>query len=86
MSHRDAVTPDNNWHISAHPRCQSLYLATAGSFHGWKFLPIIGEFVVQMLKSELPKEMKERWDWDRSFEGIPNNALLPQRELKDIEA
>ncbi|KAK4697607.1 hypothetical protein P7C71_g492, partial [Lecanoromycetidae sp. Uapishka_2] len=82
---RDGVTQDNNWYICPHPRCNNLYIATAGSFHGWKFLPIVGEYVVQMLKGELPEEMRKRWEWDRSFDGVPKNVLLPERELRDIE-
>ena len=38
-----------------------------------------------MLKGELPEEMAKRWDWDRSFEGIPKNPLMPDRELRDLE-
>ena len=83
MPVRDGVTPDNNWFISPHPRCRNLYIATAGSFHGWKFLPIIGKYVVRMLKGELSEEMRKRWDWDREFKGTPN-ALIPKRELADI--
>ena len=81
---RDGITPDNNWFISPHPRCDNLYIATAGSFHGWKFLPIIGEYVVQMLRGALPEEMRARWDWDRSFEGTPRNVLIPEREMDDL--
>jgi len=42
--------------------------------------------VVQMLKDELPMEMKTRWDWDRSMEGIPRNVLIPNREVADLSA
>ncbi|CAD6573946.1 MAG: hypothetical protein ASARMPREDX12_006334 [Alectoria sarmentosa] len=81
----DGITQDNNWYICPHPHCQNLYIATAGSFHGWKFLPIIGQYVVEMLKGELSEEMTRRWEWDRSFEGYPKNILLPERELRDLE-
>ncbi|RAL58929.1 hypothetical protein DID88_009220 [Monilinia fructigena] len=39
----DGITPNQDFIISPHPRCQNLYIATGGSFHGWKFLPIIGD-------------------------------------------
>ena len=52
---------------------------------GWKFLPIIGQYVVEMLKGGLSREMTRRWEWDRSFEGYPKNILLPERELRDLE-
>ena len=83
MAQRDGITPDNNWYIGPHHCCENLYIATAGSFHGWKFLPIIGKYVVQMLKGELPEDMQKRWDWDRKFEGPPH-SLVPKREMKDL--
>ena len=52
---------------------------------GWKLLPIIGQYVVEMLKGELTEEMGRRWEWDRSFENKLRNALLPERERRDLE-
>lgn len=101
LCNRDATTSDNNWFISPHPRCENLYIATGGnspkglalfltktstgSWHGWKFLPITGEYVVQMLKGELPEEMRQRWAWDRDLAGIQPNPMMPTRELRDIK-
>ncbi len=39
---------------------------------------------MQVLKDELPVEMKKRWDWDRNLEGIPRNVLIPTREVADL--
>lgn len=39
---------------------------------------------MQVLKYELPDEMKKRWDWDRNLEGIPRNVLIPTREVTDL--
>ncbi|KAL8748414.1 MAG: hypothetical protein Q9184_007320 [Pyrenodesmia sp. 2 TL-2023] len=82
----DGLTQDNDWYICPHPRCKNLYIATGGSFHGWKFLPILGEFVIQMLDGTLPSEQAEHWAWDRKMEGLPPNPLEPLRELRDIKA
>ena len=79
------MAPDENWFICPHTKCRNLFIATAGTWHGWKFLPIVGEFVVQMLYGELPEVMAARWAWDRDLEDIPANDALPQRELRDIE-
>ena len=38
-----------------------------------------------MLKGELAEEERKRWQWDRSFEGVPRNVLLPEREVGDFE-
>ncbi|CAM1502060.1 Fc.00g040440.m01.CDS01 [Cosmosporella sp. VM-42] len=61
----DASTPTHDFLITAHPHCDNLYLATGGSFHGWKFLPVIGEYVVDMLQGTLDGEYADRWAWDK---------------------
>ncbi|KAI9871377.1 MAG: hypothetical protein M1823_008466, partial [Watsoniomyces obsoletus] len=47
----DAISPDQNQLIAQHPdsRLSTLFFATAGSFHSWKFLPTIGKYVVKVL-------------------------------------
>lgn len=63
--HRDASTPTHDFLISPHPHCQNLFVATGGSFHGWKFLPVIGDYVVSMMQGTLPAEYADRWAWDK---------------------
>ena len=82
--HRDAVTPNQDWIISAHPRCKGLYIAAGGSFHSWKFMPILGHYVVQMLQGKLDEEPASRWAWDRSNDGGAMPEYFPRRDLKDI--
>ena len=53
-----------------------------GTWHRWKFLPILGEYAVSMLKGELGEEERERWSWDRELGKAVREDL---RELKDIE-
>ncbi|KAK9770596.1 putative FAD dependent oxidoreductase domain-containing protein [Seiridium cardinale] len=78
----DASTPDEDWIISPHPS-KNLYIAGGGSFHGWKFLPIIGKYVVQMLGDELSEEHASRWAWDRNFTPIVT-TYTPRKELRDV--
>ncbi|KAI9871194.1 MAG: hypothetical protein M1830_004434 [Pleopsidium flavum] len=80
----DGFTPDQNWLITPHPHCRNLHIATGGSFHGWKFLPILGKYVVQMLKGQLDDEMARRWAWDREYDGAAHGNVRPERELRDI--
>ncbi|KAL6361822.1 hypothetical protein LRP88_05298 [Fusarium phalaenopsidis] len=61
----DASTPTHDFLISPHPHCDNLYLATGGSFHGWKFLPVIGDYVVDMLQGTLDSDFADRWAWDK---------------------
>jgi sarcosine oxidase/L-pipecolate oxidase len=82
---RDAVTPNQDWVICPHPGAQSLYVASGGSFHGWKFLPIIGKYITQMLDGELDEHKAGRWAWDRPNEGANCASYLPSRDLKDIK-
>jgi sarcosine oxidase / L-pipecolate oxidase len=81
---RDGITPNQDFIISDHPRCKNLYIATGGSFHGWKFLPIIGKYVVQMLDGTLEKDLVKRWAWDRDQKGSAHSNAVPRRELRDL--
>lgn len=86
MVTRDAVTPSQDWIISPHSKSKGLFIAGGGSFHSWKFMPVLGQYVVRMLLDELPEEHAKRWAWDRP-EGASNGALpeyIPARDLKDI--
>ncbi|PSN63082.1 sarcosine oxidase, partial [Corynespora cassiicola Philippines] len=80
----DAVTPNQDWIISPHPASPNLYLATGGSFHSWKSMPLLGKLVVQMLNGELPDEQAQRWAWDRAGNGGALPEFIPRRDLKDI--
>ncbi|TVY32263.1 L-pipecolate oxidase [Lachnellula subtilissima] len=80
----DGITPNQDFIISSHPQCQNLYIATGGSFHGWKFLPIIGKYVVQMLNGELDEGTEKRWAWDREQTGSAHEKIIPKRELSDL--
>ncbi|KAK5653469.1 hypothetical protein OQA88_8955 [Cercophora sp. LCS_1] len=80
----DAVTPSNDFIVSPHPASDGLYVATCGSFHGFKFLPVIGKYVVEMLDGELDPATAKRWAWDRQLPPTENNKKWSQRELKDF--
>lgn len=82
--HRDAVTPNQDFIICPHPHSKNLYIAAGGSFHAWKFLPIIGKYVVQMLDGTLDEISASRWAWDRDNKGGACAAYIPKRDLKDI--
>lgn len=80
----DSITPSVDFIIAPHPECQGLYVATGGSYHGWKFLPVIGRYVVEMLSGALSKECAERWAWDKPKDG-PDKGYAPERELAELE-
>ncbi|KAI2782277.1 sarcosine oxidase [Daldinia loculata] len=80
----DAVTPSEDFIISPHPASKGLYVATCGSFHGWKFFPIIGEYVTRMLDGSLESELQRRWAWNRERPDPTENKVWPVKELRDL--
>jgi len=81
----DASTPTHDFLITPHPHCRNLFVATGGSFHGWKFLPVIGKYVVDMIEGHLPTEYAERWHWNRGDDGESANPTYQiVGDLKDI--
>ncbi|KAF7540071.1 hypothetical protein G7054_g1703 [Neopestalotiopsis clavispora] len=82
---KEALTPSEDFIISKHSAVGQLYVATCGSFHGWKFFPILGRYVLQMLDEELAPEWKSRWAWDRELPNPSDLVVWPKRELKDLK-
>jgi len=71
-------TPDGNWIIGRHPANPSIILATGGSGHAYKFLPVIGRLVADILENKLSKELVDKFaidghgeHVDRSRSGYP---------------
>jgi sarcosine oxidase/L-pipecolate oxidase len=70
-------TKNGDFLVTYHPAYPSLFLATGGSGHGYKFLPILGERVVQVLSrkfsdaqdgendhdDDLGRELQRMWAW-----------------------
>ncbi|KAI1170852.1 FAD dependent oxidoreductase [Nemania sp. FL0916] len=79
----DCVTPSEDFIISQHPASAGLYIATCGSFHGWKFLPVIGKYVVQMLEGTLESSLEQKWAWDRPIPSTRGKEW-PRHDLRDF--
>ncbi|OTA56220.1 putative fructosyl amino acid protein [Hypoxylon sp. EC38] len=56
-------TATGDWIIDYHPYWQNLFVATGGSGHAFKFLPVIGDRVVDSIMGKCPKEFKDKWKW-----------------------
>ncbi|KIW29988.1 uncharacterized protein PV07_05770 [Cladophialophora immunda] len=80
----DAFTTSSDFIISPHPAANGLYLATCGSFHGYKFFPVLGKYVLQMLEGSLAPELVEKWAWDRKRPDPALNPDYPRWEMKDF--
>ncbi|KAF2086719.1 FAD dependent oxidoreductase [Saccharata proteae CBS 121410] len=51
--------------IAHHPRWKRLFVATGGSGHGFKFLPVIGGKIVEAVEGRTDEAFAERWAWPR---------------------
>jgi sarcosine oxidase/L-pipecolate oxidase len=56
-------TPTGDFLFDYHPTLSNLFLATGGSGHGFKFLPVIGDKIVGCMKGQCPEDFKEKWAW-----------------------
>ncbi|KAI1354694.1 FAD dependent oxidoreductase-domain-containing protein [Xylaria sp. FL0043] len=66
-------TPTGDWIIDYHPVYKNLFVATGGSGHGFKFLPILGDKVVDCLLGRCPEVFREKWKWKGGV-GINNDG------------
>lgn len=56
-------TPTGDFLIDYHPEYEGLFLATGGSGHGFKFLPVLGDKIVRAVEGRLEEELRELWRW-----------------------
>lgn len=84
LATRDAFTTSSDFIISPHAAAKGLFVATCGSFHGYKFFPVLGKYVIQMLEGELRPDHKEKWAWDRERPAPSLNPDWPRFEMKDL--
>lgn len=83
---RDGIASDLNFRVCSYPNTKNLFVATVGSNHGFKFLPIIGKYVIDMLEGKLSEDYKELWSWKngRVPEGTQDPHPWPLRDLSDL--
>jgi sarcosine oxidase/L-pipecolate oxidase len=62
-------TREGDFLISYHPRYNGLFVATGGSGHGFKFLPVIGDSILECIQGRTPEDFRGRWEWPK--ERIP---------------
>lgn len=54
-------TPAGDFIIDYHPDWDGLFIATGGSGHAFKFLPVLGERIVDCVIGERPEAFKTKW-------------------------
>ncbi|CAK4031370.1 related to FAD-dependent oxidoreductase [Lecanosticta acicola] len=92
----DAQTPTEDFLMCKHPHAKlgNLYLITGGSFHSYKFMPIIGKYMLNVLKGESNGPEKDQaWAWKQNVNwtdvrefGLLSGKAVAKRELKDLES
>ncbi|EER37222.1 fructosyl amino acid oxidasesarcosine oxidase [Histoplasma capsulatum H143] len=58
-----SVRTKGDFIITHHPHYAGLFLATGGSGHAFKFLPVLGEKIVDAIQGRLDPELQELWGW-----------------------
>lgn len=58
-------TRDGDFLVDFHPDYSGLFVATGGSGHAFKFLPVLGERVVQCVMGQRPEAFREKWAWPK---------------------
>lgn len=81
-------TPTGDFIVTYHPTIEGLFLATGGSGHGYKFLPVLGEEVVDIVEGVSEARFKELWAWREVVEGAVitsdgSRGGLVQMELEE---
>ncbi|ORY14352.1 sarcosine oxidase [Clohesyomyces aquaticus] len=51
--------------ISYHPTYSGLFVATGGSGHAFKFLPVIGDSIVECVLGRTPEDFRGLWEWPK---------------------
>ncbi|CAN8106480.1 unnamed protein product [Discula destructiva] len=81
----DSCTPTDDLLLCEHPRVGSLYIITGGSFCGYKFLPNIGKYMVNVLDGQSNGPEKDKafgWKTEAELEAA---SAYEERELRDFE-
>lgn len=71
---------DNHFVVDAVPSRRGVMVATGGSGHAFKFLPVLGKFVADRIEA-IESDMLKRWEW-RQIENAdtPYNKLMAGSE------
>lgn len=61
-------TPDGDFIIDYHPDLTGLFVASGGSGHGFKFLPVIGDKITDCILGKCPQAFRGKWDFQKHGE------------------
>ncbi|KAF2457111.1 FAD dependent oxidoreductase [Lineolata rhizophorae] len=86
----DSIAPKQDHVICRHPdeRLSNVYFAIGGSFHSYKFLPVIGKYVSNVVQGVSNGEERHKaWSWKMGNGGGrgAHEKAIPRRELCQVE-
>jgi sarcosine oxidase/L-pipecolate oxidase len=58
-------TRSGDFLIDYHPNYKGLFVTTGGSGHAFKFLPVIGDSIVDCILGNVPEDFKGKWNWPK---------------------
>ncbi|CCG80778.1 Putative uncharacterized protein [Taphrina deformans PYCC 5710] len=68
-------TPLSDFIIDWYPQVDKLFVATGGSGHGYKFLPILGDLIVSVLDGTVNPELRKKWSFEEALAAQKNIGL-----------
>ncbi|RDB25467.1 L-pipecolate oxidase [Hypsizygus marmoreus] len=80
-------SPDGNWIIGGDPEDSSVVLATAGSGHAYKFLPIIGRLVADAIEGKLEPSVANKFAVERQYTSVDESRrdmVVAELDLNDL--
>ncbi|KAF9485974.1 FAD dependent oxidoreductase [Pholiota conissans] len=75
-------SPDGDWVVSRYPKDESLILATADSGHAYKFLPVIGGLIADLVEDKLAPELVAKFAIDRKISQVDTSRSGQVRTLE----
>ncbi|KAI9150695.1 FAD-dependent oxidoreductase [Paramyrothecium foliicola] len=60
-------TPTSDFILDYHPDSPNLFLATGGSGHAFKFLPVLGKYAKAAMQKSLPQHLSQRWRFRQEY-------------------
>ncbi|KXN85293.1 L-pipecolate oxidase [Leucoagaricus sp. SymC.cos] len=74
-------SPDGDWVISRHDEVHNLVFATGGSGHAYKFLPVIGRLVADLIEDNLEPALVEKFAMSRAHVRLDGSRSGAPMEL-----
>lgn len=75
-------SPDGDWLIGYYPSDAGLMLATSGSGHAYKFLPVLGRLVADSIQGILDESIAQRFSPSRAY--VKHDASRPRVDITDL--